>query len=83
MTRSIRMLRCDPDDTLNGYVFTDFAHARAWLRQSFVDRYETKLEEVEVGEPRRCRTCGGSGVRQTIKAVRKLSVDEFLKGPDA
>lgn len=78
--RSIRMTKCGDDTlgTLNGYVFAGLNHAREWLSQSFVDRRRTKIEEVEVGEPRGCPHCNGTG--QVIKPVRKLTVDEFLSG---
>ena len=79
MVRSIRLLRPKQWDDLHKYVFADFAHARTWLLQPFVARGGYTLEEVEVGEMCRCTRCDGSGYTQTVKPVRKLTVDEFLR----
>lgn len=83
MTRSIRIhfQRGHPEreHTLDGYVFDDMQHAQRWLEQGFVDRKAIWLEEVEVGELERCRHCGGSGHRRSIRRVRSLTCDEFLE----
>jgi hypothetical protein len=78
MTVSVRLLPRDRQDTLYGYVFADNEHAREWLTQPFVDRGAYKLEKVEVGELHRCRFCDGSGVRQSIKSIATMTVEEFL-----
>lgn len=77
-TTSIRLMPKNPDDTLRGYVFTDPAHARRWLRQAFVVAGDYRLDVVEVGEMRACRMCGGAGHTQKITQVRRLTVGEFL-----
>lgn len=77
---TIRMLYPKQENTLDGYVFSNMEHARQWLAQPFVDPSEIRLEEVQVGELCRCRYCGGSGFRQSVNVVRKLTVAEFLKG---
>lgn len=74
--RSIRMVRSPHG--VNDYVFTDMDHARKWLTQAFVMRDDIVLEEVDVGPLCKCRTCGGAGFRQTIKPIRRLTVQEFL-----
>lgn len=78
-TASVRMLRRDRGD-LHGYVFADLDHARAWLRQAFVERGDIRLECVEVGEFKMCPRCHGVGYTQPIKTLNKdaLSVDEFM-----
>jgi hypothetical protein len=79
MTETIR-LGCSGE--LNGYVFTDMAHASEWLRQSFVhDMKEVSLEVVDIGPLMPCPRCQGRGFRQDIKRTgRKLTVEEFLGG---
>lgn len=69
----------EPDHTSNGYIFTNVAHARDWLTQKFVRPAEISLEEVAVGDLVRCRHCDGSGYKQSVRSVRKLSVGEFLR----
>lgn len=81
---TIRMLRRrrrgDTFRDMDGYVFTDMAHARLWLSQAFVADYDiSTLEIVEVGESKGCPRCGGTGHTQSIRSVRKLSVSEFLQ----
>jgi hypothetical protein len=73
-------MRFAPGDhnTLDGYVFIDLAHARRWLAGPYVDRKATRLEEVEVGEMHRCKWCEGTGYRQSVKPIRRLTVAEFL-----
>lgn len=79
MTRSVRMLRRNRG-YLHRYVFADLDHARSWLKQAFVNRDEITLEYVEVGESTRCPRCKGSGyTAQSIKAMSRLTVDEFLR----
>ena len=66
---------------LNGYVFADEEHAREWLRQSWVDLTEITLEQVEVGEQRKCHMCGGRGYHQTVKTTAsRQPATEFMKG---
>jgi len=76
MTTTIRMRRCGPDHTLDGYIFTNHDHARAWLSQPFVNMDEIVLEEIEVGPLMRCRHCNGTGHRQDTKIVRRLTAEE-------
>lgn len=67
-------------NTLDGYVFTDLDHARQWLMQPIIDRSKIQIEPVEVGEPRQCRMCSGTGYHQTIKVVgQKVSAFQFLE----
>lgn len=74
---TVRMRRCGPDRTLNGYVFTDMAHARQWLSQEFV-KGDVDLDEVEIGPIVRCRSCNGSGFRQDQKMRGRLTLEEVL-----
>ena len=72
-------LRCNrKDSTLDEYLFTDLDHARTWLTQPFVRPGDYRLEEVEVGEMTRCKHCKGEGFTQSVKLVRRLSVEDFL-----
>lgn len=66
---TVRMFYRDKDNTLNGYVFSDRAHARQWLSQKFVDLSEITLQEVSLGELRRCRMCDGTGYHLSVKAT--------------
>jgi hypothetical protein len=75
---TVRLLPRDRQDTLMGYVFSDTEHARKWLMQRFVKRDAYRLEKVEVGPRHECRFCGGSGFRQTVKPIGKITVKEFL-----
>jgi hypothetical protein len=75
---SIRMARCGFDRTLDGYVFSDLAHARLWLSQSFVVATGVVLDEVEIGPLLRCKRCDGSGFHQTTRSIRPLTVREVL-----
>ncbi len=78
---TIRMT--EPGSTLNGYIFSDNEHAKAWLSQKFVqeDPSKYRLERVRVvKESCRCKKCDGSGwSRPQIETLEKLTVDEFLK----
>ena len=56
--------------------FSDWQHARSWLAQPFIKRDEVQLEEVAVGPLIGCPRCGGSGWRQDVKPIRKLTIDE-------
>ena len=84
---TIRMLRRKRIDyeshtlrDLDGYVFADMTHARQWLSQPFVHDFGiSALEIVEVSDLRGCPKCGGTGYTQTVKSIRKLTLDEFLK----
>lgn len=76
---TIRMLRCGVDRTLDGYIFTDRAHARLWLSQAFCKGADIRLEEVELGPIMRCARCGGTGHRQDVKRGRSLTLDEVLR----
>jgi hypothetical protein len=78
-TTSIRLLYRNTENTLHRYVFANREHARAWLMQPFVDPAEITLQEVAVGEERGCPTCGGRGWQQSVKALRPLTVAEFLR----
>ena len=72
---TIRMRRCG-DPTLDGYIFTDWEHARAWLTQPFVKPDEVQLEEVQTGPWMPCPRCRGSGSRQDVKTIRKVTFEE-------
>jgi hypothetical protein len=76
METTLRMRRCGMDRSLDGYVFADRKHAHLWLSQSFIDRAQIVLEEVEVGPLRTCPRCGGLGHRQDVKLIRRLSAEE-------
>ena len=67
------------DRTLDGYIFTDREHARQWLSQVCIKRDEVRLEEVAVGPVMCCPRCGGSGVRQDVKLLRKITIEELLR----
>ena len=77
MTKTNRMRRAT-ERTLDGYIFTDRAHAREWLRQPFVDMAGIQLEEVEVGPLVPCPRCGGSGHRRDVRVIRRLTTEEAL-----
>jgi hypothetical protein len=70
----------EPESTLNGYIFTDDAHAKMWLSQPFVDLSQVKLERVQVGELKRCPRCAGEGYTQSVKKIDDLSPSEFIAG---
>lgn len=74
---TIRMRRCGMDRTLDGYVFSDMAHARQWLSQGFVRRAEIQLEEVTVEPPKRCPRCDGAGHLDVVRFLRKLTPQEI------
>jgi hypothetical protein len=80
MTRTIRLIPRNKHDTLLGYVFTNFQHAREWLSQEIIDKEAYSLEEVEAGPIERCPRCGGSGTTQVVKVMRRLTAREFLDG---
>lgn len=50
---TIRM-RTSPERTLNGYIFSDHAHARTWLSERGWGPQDVRLERVKVGELVRC-----------------------------
>lgn len=75
---TIRMRRCGPDRTLDGYVFSDRDHARRWLSQEFVNG-DVDLDEVQVGPLIKCRSCQGSGFRQDIRTLGRLTIEEALQ----
>jgi len=75
----IRMRKA-PDSTLNGYIFTDDAHAKAWLSQMKVEASDVRLEVVEVGSMCRCSKCGGSGFTQKVRKVADIGLEEVLRG---
>jgi hypothetical protein len=76
--------RADRDSDLNGYIFTDMAHACRWLCQSFVHNMPIRsLEVVEAGPYEPCRHCGGTGHSQTVaRTGKRLTVAEFLAGDE-
>lgn len=74
---TIRM-RLSGERTLDGYIFTDLAHAHQWLSQAFVERDKIQLDEVEVGPWMPCPRCGGDGHRRDVKLVRRLTPEEVL-----
>lgn len=76
MTATIRMVRCGTSRTLDGYIFTDREHARQWLSQPYIDIGSIVLEEVEVGPLMACPRCAGSGFRQDVKRIRRLTPEE-------
>ena len=80
MTETLRVVRRHrPHADLHGYVFTDLAHAREWLCQSFVADMQMMLEPVDVGPLMPCPRCNGQGWRQDIKVTGpKMTVGEFL-----
>lgn len=75
---TIRMRRCGSDRTLNGYVFSDRDHARRWLSQEFV-KGDVDLDEVQMGPLVQCRSCQGSGFRQAMKVLGRLTIEEALQ----
>ena len=78
MTKSFRMI-CKGHE-FNGYVFADEDHARTWLEQVWVDLTSIMLEPVEVSELHRCRSCGGRGYHQTVKATGpRQPATKFMK----
>ncbi len=75
---SIRMRRPGGGD-LDGYIFTDEAHARRWLQQGFVADWDIRLERVELKNDGICPHCRGSGTSERhAKVIQRLSVAEFL-----
>jgi hypothetical protein len=79
MGASVRLrVRANGDRTLQGYVFTDRQHARAWLSQSWVRPEDYALDTVEVGALCRCIRCDGSGFTQAMKTTGKMTIEEFL-----
>ena len=78
-TRTLKLIERAKDSTLTGYLFTDLKHAYEWLTQKWVKPELFALQEVDVGPLVRCRRCDGSGFHQTVKPLRRLTVDEFLR----
>jgi hypothetical protein len=76
MNKAIR-LRVKGGVDLDGYLFTDNAHAVEWLRQPWVTDEEYAVEEVTV----RIAPCCGRRVAR--KVLRRMSVSEFLSEAQA
>jgi len=78
---SIR-LRRHPDQTMWGYVFTDDAHARLWLRSNLrankSSEHKIEIERVQVGPFMACKSCQGTGYHQHIKKVVSMDLKDFL-----
>ena len=79
VTISIRLrVRANGDRTLQGYVFSNREHARAWLTQAWVKPADYTLEVVEVDDLCRCAKCDGTGFSQTVKVTGTTTIEDFL-----
>lgn len=76
-------LRTGPDRDLEGYLFSDEAHARQWLSQKLIREHldEYYLERLEISaEEATCPTCRGTGcMPRRFRVLGRLSAAEFLR----